>query len=57
MLFWYLYYQLHGCKYREPSQTCMFEFLEFNRQKLKFSKNFQMGSKYTSEALNRFYFD
>ena len=32
-------------------------FLQFKGQKLKFSINFQMGSNYTYETLNRFYFN
>ena len=51
MLFWCLYCQLQGCSYWGPSQTCALEhFLEFKGQKLKYSINFQMGSKYTSDS-------
>ena len=55
MLFWCLYCQLQRCRCWGPTQTCTLEiFLQFMGQKLKFSRNFQMGSKYTSETLNRF---
>ena len=53
MLFWCLYCQLQGCRYWGPSQTCTLElFFRIQGTKAKFSINFQMGSKDTSETLN-----
>ena len=53
-MFWCLYKQLQRCWYWGPSWTSTMKLFCNSMHK---SWNFQLGSKYTCETLNRFYFD
>ena len=46
-----------GVGIEDPNPCTLELFSQFKGEKLKFSINSQMGSKYTSETLDKFYFD